>query len=79
MGKPRADLTKAAALAAELEDDELVGLHLTADDLPTAAAPTPTYGMAVAGSTTTPRRTAAATRSPSRVMSGKPRRSASSR
>ena len=27
MGKPRVDLTKAAALAAGLEDDELVGRH----------------------------------------------------
>jgi len=27
MGKPRVDLTKAAALAAELEDDELVGRY----------------------------------------------------
>jgi len=27
MGKPRADLTKAAALAAELEDDELIGRY----------------------------------------------------
>jgi hypothetical protein len=27
MGKPRVDLTKAASLAAELEDDELIGWH----------------------------------------------------
>jgi hypothetical protein len=27
MGKPRADLTKAASLAAELEDDELIGRY----------------------------------------------------
>ncbi len=27
MGKPRVDLTKAASLAAELEDDELIGRH----------------------------------------------------
>jgi hypothetical protein len=27
MGKPRVDLTKAAALAAELEDDELIGRY----------------------------------------------------
>jgi hypothetical protein len=27
MGKPRVDLTKAASLAAELEDDELVGRY----------------------------------------------------
>ena len=27
MGKPRVDLTKAASLAAELEDDEIIGRH----------------------------------------------------
>jgi hypothetical protein len=27
MGKPRVDLTKAASLAAELEDDELIGRY----------------------------------------------------
>jgi hypothetical protein len=32
MGKPRADLTKAASLAAELEDDELISQFGAADD-----------------------------------------------
>jgi hypothetical protein len=27
MGKPRADLTKAASIASELEDDELIGRY----------------------------------------------------
>jgi len=34
MGKPRVDLTKASALAAQLEDEELVGRHRATDDPP---------------------------------------------